>query len=74
MIRSGESDKLDFCSGNTSPNVGNIKIQTYPSEGTGNVWRNAKNDPKIFHYVIVNSTAEGIVGNYKFGSHIETNS
>ena len=74
MIRSGKSDKLDFCSGNTSPRVGNIKIQTYPSEGTGNVWRNAKNDPKIFPYVIANSTYGGIVSNYKFVSHIETNS
>ena len=74
MIRSGKSDKLDFCSGNTSPNVGNIKIQTYPSEGTGNVWRNAKNDPKIFPCVIANRTDGGIVSNYKFVSHIETNS
>ena len=42
-----KSDKSDFCSENTSPNVGDTKIQTYPNESTGNLWRNAKNDLKI---------------------------
>ena len=42
-----KSDKSDFCSENTSPNVGDTKIQTYPNESTGNLRRNAKNDLKI---------------------------
>ena len=42
-----KSDKSDFCSENTSPNVGDTKIQTYPNESTGNLQRNAKNDLKI---------------------------
>ena len=42
-----KSDKSDFCSENTSLNVGDSKIQTYPNESTGNLWRNAKNDLKI---------------------------
>ena len=42
-----KSDKSDFCSENTSPNVGDTKIQTYQNESTGNLWRNAKNDLKI---------------------------
>ena len=42
-----KSDKSVFCSENTSPNVGDTKIQTYPNESTGNLWRNAKNDLKI---------------------------
>ena len=69
-----KSDKSDFCSGNTSPNVGDIEMQTYPSESTGNVWRDAKNDPKIFRYVVANITDAGIVSNYKFVSHLKTNS
>ena len=44
VVKSGKSD---FCSENTSPNVGDTKIQTYPNESTGNLWRNAKNDLKI---------------------------
>ena len=68
-----KSDKSDFCSENTSPNVRDIKIQTYPSESTGNVWRNAKNDPKIFPYVVANITDGGIVSNCKFVSNLETN-
>ena len=68
------SDKSDFCSENPSPNVGDIEIQTYPSESTGNVWRDAKNDSKIFRYVIANITDAGIVSNYNFASHLETNS
>ena len=42
-----KSDKSDSCSENTSPNVGDTKIQTYPNESTGNLRRNAKNDLKI---------------------------
>ena len=68
-----KSDKSDFCSENTSPNVRDIKIQTYPSESTGNVWRTAKNDPKIFPYVVANITDGGIVSNCKFVSNLETN-
>ena len=68
-----KSDKSDFCSENTSPNVRDIKIQTYPSESTGNVWRNTKNDPKIFPYVVANITDGGIVSNCKFVSNLETN-
>lgn len=68
-----KSDKSDFCSENTSPNVRDIKIQTYPSESTGNVWRNVKNDPKIFPYVVANITDGGIVSNCKFVSNLETN-
>ena len=60
-----KSDKSDFCSENTSPNVGDIEIQTYPSEPTGNVWRDAKSDEEIFRYVVANITDAGKVGNLK---------
>ena len=60
-----KSDKSDFCSENTSPNVGDIEIQTYPSETTGNVWRDAKSDVEIFRYVVANITDAGKVSNLK---------
>ena len=63
-----KSDKSDFCGENTSPNVGDIEIQTYPSETTGNVWRDAKNDEEIFRYVVANITDTGKVSNLKLFS------
>ena len=63
-----KSDKSDFCSENTSPNVGGIEIQTYPSETAGNVWRDAKSDEEIFRYVVANITDAGKVSNLKLFS------